>query len=160
MKICIRILALLMLFTPAIVSAAAGDVAKLKSDIQATEDKLAVLKKKAIIVSNLGLSAKERGVFWPVYEKFQKELDGNDARLLKLLQKFAKNFNSLSDKQAKDLLTEFLAIQEDRIKLKRSYIPRFEKVIPIKKVARYIQIENKLDVIGQNSLVGEIPLVK
>ena len=46
------------------------------------------------------------------------------------------------------------------MKLKRSYVPRLEKVLPGVKVARYIQIENKIRAIAKYELAAQIPLVK
>ena len=46
------------------------------------------------------------------------------------------------------------------MKLKRSYVPKLEKVIPGMKVARYIQIENKIRAIGKYELASNIPLVQ
>ena len=53
-----------------------------------------------------------------------------------------------------------LAIQEAEVKLKRSYVPKLEKALPEMKVARYIQIENKIRAIVNYELAAEIPLVE
>jgi hypothetical protein len=46
------------------------------------------------------------------------------------------------------------------MKLKRSYVPKLEKVVPGMKVARYLQIENKIRAIGKYELAAQIPLVQ
>jgi hypothetical protein len=46
------------------------------------------------------------------------------------------------------------------VKLKRSYVPKLEKVLPGIKVARYLQIENKIRAVVRHDLAAEIPLVQ
>ncbi len=52
--------------------------------------------------------------------------------------------NTLTDEKAKKLLDEALAIEEAQLKLRRSYSQKLAQVLPQKKVARYLQIENKI----------------
>ena len=43
--------------------------------------------------------------------------------------------------------------------MKRSYVPKLEKVLPGAKVARYMQIESKIRAIVKMELAASIPLV-
>jgi hypothetical protein len=52
-----------------------------------------------------------------------------------------------------------LDFQADRVKLRKSYVKKFNKVIPPKKTVRFFQIDNKLDTIIDFALAKEIPLV-
>jgi hypothetical protein len=38
-------------------------------------------------------------------------------------------------------------------------VPKLDKVVPMSKVARYLQIENKIRAAVKNELAGGIPLV-
>jgi hypothetical protein len=44
--------------------------------------------------------------------------------------------------------------------LQASYVPKLSKVLPPKKVARYLQIENKIRAAVKYDLAAEIPLVE
>jgi len=46
------------------------------------------------------------------------------------------------------------------VKLLSDYVPKFEKVLPPKKVARLYQIENKMRALVNYELARQIPLVK
>ena len=120
----------------------------------------AKVNKKLIITDNMNLTEEEAKNFWPVYDDYQKALATLYERTGKAIKDFAENYNSLSDEEANTILNESIAIQEDRLKLKRSLLPNFNKVLPAKKVARYYQIENKLDAILKYELARGIPLVK
>lgn len=76
-----------------------------------------------------------------------------------LIQKNAKNYREMTDEAAKKLLGDYLAIEEDRVKLKESYLPKLRQVLPEKKVARYLQIENKIEASFRYELADKISLV-
>jgi hypothetical protein len=52
-----------------------------------------------------------------------------------------------------------VAIEKAEAAMKESYVPKLSKVLPAKKVARYMQIENKIRALVKYELAGEIPLV-
>ena len=64
----------------------------------------------------------------------------------------------LSDAQAKTMLTEALAVDEGRLKLRRDFMERMGKVIPPRKLVRFFQIENKLDSVVRADISKQIPL--
>ena len=66
----------------------------------------------------------------------------------------------MSNETAKKLLGEALAIEESELKLKQSYVPKLEKALPAVKVARYIQIENKIRAVVKYGIADSIPLVQ
>ena len=116
--------------------------------------------KKLAVAANMGLTEKEAKAFWPVYESYQKDLGLLNGRMLTLIKDFAKNYQTMSDETAKKLVGEYLAIEGDRVTLKSSYLPRLRQALPEKKVARYLQIENKVEALIRYELAEEIPLVK
>ena len=116
--------------------------------------------KKLLVAANMGLTEKEGQAFWPVYESYQKDLGLLNGRMLVLIQDFAKNYQAMTDGEAKKLVDEYLAIEGDRVKLKQSYLPKLRQALPEKKVARYLQIENKIEAVIRYELAEKIPLVK
>jgi hypothetical protein len=118
--------------------------------------------KKLIVASNMQLTEAEAKKFWPIYDSYQSDLSKINQRLGKLIVEYAEVYNkgAVPDTKAKKLLDEALAIQEAEVKLKRSYVPKLEKALPEMKVARYIQIENKIRAIVNYELAAEIPLVE
>ena len=118
--------------------------------------------KKLVVAANMQLTEAEAKKFWPVYESYQNDLQKLNQRLGRLIVDYAKVYNqgSVPDATAKRLLNEALAIEEAEVKLKRSYVPKLEKALPDMKVARYIQIENKIRAIIKYELAAEVPLVE
>jgi hypothetical protein len=118
--------------------------------------------KKLVVAANMQLTESEAKAFWPVYEQYQKDLAGINQRIGKLIESYAADYraNTLTDEKAKKLTAEFVAIEKAEAGLKESYVPRLSKVLPAKKVARYLQIENKIRALVRYELAGGIPLVQ
>lgn len=117
--------------------------------------------KKLVVAANMDLSEAEAKGFWPAYESYQKDLQALNDRLGKTILTYAEAYNakSLTDEQAKQLTSEALAIDQDEVALRKSYAAKLERVIPPKKVARYLQIENKIRAAIRYDLASGIPLV-
>jgi len=118
--------------------------------------------KKLLVAANMNLTEQEAAAFWPVYEAYQKEWDGMNRRTKDTIKRYADAYNAgaVSDETAKSLLDEVLATEAAELELKKSYLPKFGKVLPAAKVARYYQIENKIRSAVKADLAGGIPLVQ
>jgi small-conductance mechanosensitive channel len=118
--------------------------------------------KKALTAENLKLTYTEGKAFWPLYESYQKDLDKINERRASLITDYAKEYRerSLSDKKAKQLISSYLDIEEDLVKLKKSYLKKLSAVIPDKKVMTYIQMENKIQAIIRFDFALGIPLAE
>jgi len=118
--------------------------------------------KKLLVANNMGLTESEAKGFWPVYEQYQQDLMAINQRIAKLIEDYAADYrgNTLTDEKAMKLVNESVAIEKAEAGLKESSIPKLSKVLPAKKVARYIQIENKIRALVKYELAGGIPLVQ
>ena len=118
--------------------------------------------KKLIVTKYMELTEAEAKKFWPVYEDYQKDLQKIDQRLLNLLQSYAADYRSqsLTDEKAKQLLDEWIAIDNDDAKRRASYVPKVMKALPPKKAARYLQIENEYRILLKYDLAVTVPLVQ
>jgi hypothetical protein len=116
--------------------------------------------KKLLVASNMNLTEKEAKAFWPLYESYQKKLAALNERALKNIGTYADNADSMTDSLAKKVVQEYLSIENDRQKLRESFLPKFTKALPYKKVMRYYQIENKVLAIVNFEVAKMIPLVQ
>jgi cell division protein FtsB len=116
--------------------------------------------KKLFIVTNMQLTKTEAKNFMPVYGDYQAKLEKLVDRKGKLIEKFAANYETLSDDIAKSLLDNDLAIDSDYQKLRQSYLPKFRGVLSDKKVARFYQLESKIHALVEFELARRIPLVQ
>jgi hypothetical protein len=133
---------------------------------QAAEASLDVLvnairsNRKALVAVNLKLTDAEAAKFWPVYDRYQQELNAIGDRLVGVIQDYTANFSDLSNDKAMKLVDDYLAVEADRVKVKRAYLEEFSKILPGRKVARFYQIENKMDAVIRYDLAATVPVVE
>jgi len=118
--------------------------------------------KKLLVAANMELTESEAKNFWPIYEDYQKDLQNINEHLGKLLQSYATDYKNktMTDDKAKTLTDYYLAIQQAEVKLQSSYLPKLSKALPATKVARYLQIENKIRAVIKYDLAATVPLVQ
>jgi len=117
--------------------------------------------KKLLVAANMELTEAEAQKFWPVYEGYQGALAGLNGRLVRLIGAYAEQYNakSLTDDGAKQLLQEALAIEAAEVKAREELEGKLLAVLPARKAARYLQIEQKIRALIKFELASEIPLV-
>ena len=130
-------------------------------NMQILRDKIKA-DKKLVVATNMELTESEAKDFWPIYDQYQKDLQKINQRIVSVLEGYATDFRgkSLTDEKAKKLIEEAVAIEQAEANLKSAYAPKLSKVLPVKKVARYLQIENKIRAVVKYDLAQGVPLVR
>jgi hypothetical protein len=118
--------------------------------------------KKVIVTKYMDLTESEAKKFWPVYDEYQNDLQKSNERLLRLLESYAADYKnkSLTDEKAKTLLDEWVAFEQDEGKRRSAFAPKVLQALPVKKAARYLQIENEYRVLLRYELAATVPLVQ
>ncbi|MCU0574140.1 MAG: hypothetical protein MUC41_14250 [Syntrophobacteraceae bacterium] len=156
-----RIVFLSVLLLAAMVMAAVPVAAEEKAadNMQIVLEKIRA-DKKLLVADNMQLTEAEAKSFWPVYERYQDELFLLRARTLNLIKEYEDSYEKLTNDIAKKLLDESINIEALRLKLIQAYLPKFRKALPDRKVARYYQLENKIQAALMYELARNIPLAK
>ena len=143
------------------VASPGGAQDKPADNMQILRDKVRA-DKKLLVATNMGLTESEATGFWPIYEQYQKDLQRINRRLANLVESYAADFRnkSLTDDKAKKLIDESVGIELAEANLKTEYAPKLSKVLPAKKVARYLQIENKIRAVVKYDLASGVPPVQ
>jgi len=130
-------------------------------NMQILRDKIRA-DKKLVVATNMELTESEAKDFWPIYEQYQKDLQKINQRMANLLESYADDYRkkSLTDDKAKKLINEATAIDQADANLKTTYAPKLSKVLPTRKVARYLQIENKIRAVVKYDIASGVPLVR
>jgi hypothetical protein len=116
--------------------------------------------KRLVVAVALELTESEATAFWPVYNAYQRDMIAHYDRVWKLITDYAGAYESMSDGAATQLLGEFVALEADHVAVLSKYVPRFQRVLPPRKVARFYQVENKLRAVLNYDLARTIPLLK
>ncbi len=128
-------------------------------DIQLTRGAIQA-ERQAIVTKAMDLTPEEMQGFWPLYRQYRLEAAKVGDRVVALITTYAENYENLTDAAADKLLKEFVSIEKARASLKEKFLPKFKKVLPARKVVRFYQLENKLDITVLNEMAESIPLVR
>ncbi len=95
-----------------------------------SSSKMAILRekikadKKLFVAVNMSLTESQAGVFWPVYDEYQKDLEKINKRILGLLTSYEADYRkkTLTNERAKRLIAEFLSIEQAEAKLNMAIV--------------------------------------
>ncbi len=136
----------------------AGGNTSLDTDIKLLREDVRS-ERKQLVAANLTLTDTEATKFWPIYEQYSVEVwKTGDARVA-LIKEYVQSYDTMTDAQANAFINRSAAIDQQFAALLTKYVPIFEKVISPKKTARWYQIERRLDLLINEQLLANIPMV-
>jgi hypothetical protein len=121
--------------------------------------KLMRTERRLVHATELALTPEESKAFWPLYNDYAAEQARIGDRKVKLITSYAENFDHITDKFADRALTESFMIDTAHQTVRDRYRSKFKRILPIIKVVRFYQVENKLDAIINFQLAAQIPLM-
>ena len=142
----------------ALVSLAAAAAAQTVKDTLEVSRQAIESQRRILVAGAVPLSDAEADAFWPLFDAYEKERRPFDERANKLIADFLAGAASLTDAQAKAMVEEALKVDEERLRLRRAYLGRMAKAVPPRKLARFYQIDNKLDSVVRADVAKQIPL--
>ena len=139
---------------PAIVSAGSleSEIELLRSDLKAG--------KVEVVKEALNVEGAKADAFWPVYRKYQLDLDKIGDKRIALIKDYAANYDSMTDAKAKSIVKQALDLQTQRTGLLKSYYPQFEKVLGSIDAAKLVQVEHLIMALVDVQLAAEMPLIE
>ncbi len=153
----LTIAAMVMILT--VSPAVSGDMSA--DNMQILIDKVKA-DKKLLVAANMQLTESAEKGFWPVYDRYQKELMAINKRIVSLIKSYGDSYmaETFTNEKAKALTAELVSIQILETELQSSYVPKLNQVLSSKKVLLYMQIENKIRAAIKYGLASEIPLAE
>jgi hypothetical protein len=117
-------------------------------------------QKIAIITEVMQFTEEEDAAFWPIYREYDVELTRINDDRLRLIEAYAAAFASLTDASADDIASRALELESRRTALKQRYYTRLKTAVPPKTAARFLQVENQLQLLIDLQVAAELPLAR
>ncbi len=135
-------------------SAQSSQLEQARNELQAGRDQ--------IIREELRLDAEQRAEFWPIYRAYVARLAPLRDRKAELVRKFVEAYDAgeFDDEFAEWLIEENFAIKEAWLGVQKEFQAGFRTVLPVQEVARFYQLENKMDAEVDAQLALAIPLLE
>ena len=141
---------------------APADPAKVRAEIEKAVEALRTdtsAGKSEILGKTMKLDSAQAAAFWPLYKQYEAELATVNNDRLAIIQDLAEHFDTLDDAKAKALLDRQVAYEEKKFALIKKYKDEMLKVLPAKTVARFFQVDSRLNKLAELAVASEIPLV-
>ena len=129
----------------------AEDVKLLRKDVRA--------QKQKILGEAMGLDADQSKKFWPIYKDYERELGKlNDVRLGNIVE-YAKNYDSMTENKADELVNGAIAYHKKRIDLLAGTYDKVRGALGAPLAARFVQVESTLNNLIDLQIQSNLPLM-
>jgi len=127
------------------------DIQLLRSDVQSD--------KNQIIADTMQFTDAESKVFWPVYRDFARDQQVIGDDRVQLIKDYAKNYDSMDDPKARDMVQRMINIEDRTLNLREDYWPKFMNALGAKRAAKFYQVDSRLSLIVNLQVTAQIPLI-
>ena len=129
-----------------------ADITLLRSDLQT--------QRTAVVTDEMKLTDDQGKAFWPLYREYANKQQVVGDERVSLIKDYANSYDSMDDATADGLIKRQLKFEQDRLKLQSDYYPKFKKAVGAKQAAKFLQIDNRLNMLVDLQLASSIPVLQ
>lgn len=118
------------------------------------------VSKRTLIQESMQPDEKQSADFWPLYNQYDVEQTKLGDQKLALVQEYAHDFLTMTDAKADQLAHRAMAIDDQRLALRRKYYDLFNKVLPAVLVVRFFQLENQIQLLVDLQIAANLPIIE
>jgi hypothetical protein len=111
----------------------------------------------ALITTGMNFSDKEGAAFWPIYQQYGYERSKLDDGRVAVIKEYTKKYQTLTDTEAKAMAEQMLECDYRLAALKKKYYKKFNKVLPALTVAKFFQLERRVDLMMDMQVEASLP---
>jgi hypothetical protein len=151
-----------IIVTASLLGFATPPVVQAQSVVDEQQQQLAQIEsdKQTIVFQAMDLDDAQVAAFTPVYDAYQAEYKKIMDRAVALRERFAANYDSMTDETAEAVLKDWFRLKQDEDRLIQAYAKKLRRVLPATRVLRFVQIENQLSAVLRLAAVRGVPLAK
>ena len=107
--------------------------------------------------TGMNFTDKEGAAFWPIYQQYEYERSKLDDRRAAVIKQYTQKYPNLTDAQAKAMADQMLDCESRLAELKKKYYKKFNKVLPALTVAKFFQLERRVDLLMDMNVEYSLP---
>lgn len=116
----------------------------------------AVEARVAVLREQVPLEPDEAERFWPLYRRYAEEKRALQQRRADAIER-SLDGKKMQFYEVTGQLQDWVDLARDEFKLRKAWLPRFEKALPPRKLLRLLRLEERLDLDWRRELLREIP---
>jgi len=110
-----------------------------------------------LIKEAMQFNDRDAAAFWPLYKRYEQEQAKLDDERVRVVRNYSDKWMNLTDAEAKELAQMSLQLESRRAELRRKYFGEFNQVLPGLTVAKFFQLEHRLDLLVDLKIASELP---
>ncbi len=114
--------------------------------------------KLAVMTEAMALTDEQGAVFWPIYREYQTKLSVIGDKRIAMIKDYAENYENMTGEKAGELMKIWFSQQKDRLSLLEKTSKKVAKDVDPVTAARFIQVENAVDILVDLQIASELPL--
>ena len=100
-------------------------------------------QKVSFLTERMNLTPEEAQKFWPIYNEYSDKREQVNKEKVKLNRYIAQFSNTITDKEAAELVAKFINLEKQEVQLRDEYNKRFLGIISARKVMMLYQSETQ-----------------
>jgi len=112
------------------------------------------------IEANAPLTSEQAEVFWALYRRYERDRTEVGNEWLANVEDYAAHHENLSEAKAKELLDRSFEVQKKLLDVETRHKNEMMKRLPATVVARFFQVERRLNLLIDLETASQIPLVQ
>lgn len=110
-----------------------------------------------IITGAMNFSDKDAAAFWPIYRKYEYERSKVDDGRVAVIKEYTEKYSTLTEADAKTMTERMIEYDSRQNALKKRYFKQFSKVLPAVTVAKFFQLEHRVDLLMDMKVESALP---
>jgi len=116
-------------------------------------------ERNEIIAAAMQLDDKDAAAFWPMYRKYEYERSRLDDDRAAVVKEYAEKHSTLTDSDARSMTQRMLEYESREVALKRKYFQKFNKILPAITVAKFFQLDHRVDILMEMKVEASLPSI-
>jgi len=116
-------------------------------------------QKKQLAADFIILADAKKDAFWKIYDEYEAERKSLGKQRIKLLEKYANAYDTISDKSTNTVIKETITLQKSTDALIAKYHDRLVIAAGAKPAAQFYQLESYLLSIVRTLILSSIPFI-
>ena len=110
-----------------------------------------------LITTGMNFNDKDGAAFWPMYREYEYERSRLDDDRVAVIKEYTQKYPTLTDAEAKAMAETMLDCDYRLAELKKKYYRKFNKVLPALTVAKFLQLERRVDLMMDMQVESSLP---
>ncbi|HJR77144.1 MAG TPA: hypothetical protein VJ805_09220 [Nitrospiraceae bacterium] len=115
--------------------------------------------RKQVFEEGMLLDARQKELFWGVYQRFEREKEQLDGKRLRLLGTYIEKFPTLTNDEALKIMKQSGQNQQAELELRQKYFKILSKKLTPVVAARFAQLDDIVGMTVRLAILGNVPLI-